>query len=109
MISWLGSTPSELLTRGARLSDFLACPPAAGTPAWSPFRAQEVGAQRGEVVLKTRQGRIVPAWIAQNVVGSGAELHTRSVVCDLTPGREWKTALRSFERFRRRMRRRGEA
>lgn len=98
---WLGSTPSELLADGARLSDFIACPTAAGTPAWSPFRTQEVGAQRGEVVLKTRQGRLVPAWIAQNVVGSGAELHTRSVVCDLTPEREWKSALRSFERFRR--------
>jgi two-component system cell cycle sensor histidine kinase/response regulator CckA len=60
-----------------------------------------VAAQRGEVVLKTRQGRIVPAWIGQNVVGSGTELHTRSVVCDLTPEREWKSALRSFERFRR--------
>jgi len=101
LAQWLGSTSSELLTGGARLSDFVACPPAAGTPAWSPFRAQGVGAQRGEVVLKTRQGRIVPAWIAQNVVGSGAELHTRSVVCDLTPEREWKSALRSFERFRR--------
>ena len=52
-------------------------------------------------MLKTRQGRIVPAWIAQNVAESGAELHTRSIVCDLTPEREWKTALRSFERFRR--------
>src|ERR1700726_4322785 len=101
LAQWLGSTPSELLTGGVRLSDFLACPPAAGTPAWNPFRAQTAGAQRGEVVLKTRQGRIVPAWIAQNVVGSGAELHTRSIVCDLTPEREWKTALRSFERFRR--------
>jgi two-component system cell cycle sensor histidine kinase/response regulator CckA len=98
---WLGSTPSELLTGGARLNDFLAGPPAAGTPAWSPFRAQEVGAQRGEVVLKTRQDRIVPAWIAQNFVGSGGELRTRSVVCDLTPEREWKSALRSLERFRR--------
>ena len=98
---WLGSTPSELLTGGARLSDFLVCPPAAGTPAWSPFHGQNVGAQRGEVVLKTRQGRIVPAWIGQNIVGSGTELRTRSVVCDLTPEREWKSALRSFERFRR--------
>jgi two-component system cell cycle sensor histidine kinase/response regulator CckA len=98
---WLGSTPSELLTGGARLSDFLFCSPAAGTPAWSPFRGQKVGAQRGEVVLKTRQGRIVPAWIGQNIVGSGTELRTRSVVCDLTPEREWKSALRSFERFRR--------
>jgi two-component system cell cycle sensor histidine kinase/response regulator CckA len=89
------------LTGGVRLGDFLASPPAAGTPAWSPFGVQTSGAQRGEVVLKTRQGRIVPAWIAQNVVESGAELHTRSIVCDLTPEREWKTALRSFERFRR--------
>jgi two-component system cell cycle sensor histidine kinase/response regulator CckA len=98
---WLGSTPSELLTGGARLSDFLVSPPAAGTSAWSPFRGQKVGAQRGEVVLKTRQGRILPAWIGQNIVGSGTELRTRSVVCDLTPEREWKSALRSFERFRR--------
>jgi len=101
LAQWLGTTPSELLTGGARLKDFLACPPAAGTPAWSPFGEQSVGAQRGEVVLKTRQSRIVPAWIGQNVVGSGPELHTRSVVCDLTPEREWKTAVRSFERFRR--------
>jgi two-component system cell cycle sensor histidine kinase/response regulator CckA len=85
LAQWLGSTPSELLTGGVRLSDFLACPPAAARPAWNPFRAEGVGAQRGEVVLKTRQGRIVPAWIAQNVVGSGAEMLTRSVVCDLTP------------------------
>lgn len=101
LAQWLGSTPSELLTSGDRLSDFLACPPAVGTPAWSPFRGRKVGPQRGEVVLKTRQGRMVPAWIGQNVVGSGTELHTRSVVCDLTPEREWKSALRSFERFRR--------
>ncbi len=101
LAQWLGGTPSELLTGGARLSEFLADRPASGTSAWSPFRAQEVGAQRGEVLLKTRQGRIVPAWIAQNVVGSGGELRTRSVVCDLTPEREWKSTLRSFERFRR--------
>ena len=101
LAQWLGSTPSELLSGDARLSDFLACPPPAGTPAWSPFRAQEFGPQRGEVVLQTRQGRLAPAWIAQNVVGSGAALQTRSVVCDLSPEREWKIALRSFERFRR--------
>ena len=57
--------------------------------------------QWGEVVLKTRQGRTMPAWIRQSVVGSGSELRTRSVVCDLTPQRESKTALRSYERFRR--------
>jgi two-component system cell cycle sensor histidine kinase/response regulator CckA len=53
------------------------------------------------VLLKTRQGRIVPAWIGQSIVGSGAELRTRSVVCDLTPEREWKAALRLARRFQR--------
>jgi two-component system cell cycle sensor histidine kinase/response regulator CckA len=53
-------------------------------------------------MLKTCQGRIVPAWIGQSIVGSGVELRTRSVVCDLTPEREWKAALglaRRFQRF----------
>jgi two-component system cell cycle sensor histidine kinase/response regulator CckA len=101
LAKWLGSAPSEMIARGAPLGDFLACPPASGIPAWSPFGAQEAVAQRGEVVLKTHQGRLVPAWIGHNVVGSGAELFTRSVVCDLAPEREWQAALRSFERFRR--------
>ena len=52
-------------------------------------------------MLKTCQGRIIPAWIGQSVVGSGAELRTRSVVCDLTPEREWKAALRLARRFQR--------
>jgi two-component system cell cycle sensor histidine kinase/response regulator CckA len=100
LAQWLGGTPSEILATGTRFGDFLASPPPAGTP-WSPFPVQEAGTQRGEVVLKTRQGRLVPAWIGQNIAGSGPQLHTRSVVCDLTPEREWKAALRSFERFRR--------
>src|SRR5207248_11210727 len=66
-----------------------------------PFAAQDAGIERGEVVLKTREGGVIPAWIGQNVVGSGAELHTRSVVCDLTPARKWKAALRSSQRFER--------
>ena len=101
LAQWLGSTPSEIMASGLRLSDFLACPPGAGTPAWNPFCAASAGTQRGEVVLKTRKGRAIPAWIGQNVVGSGAEVRTRSVVCDFTPEREWKATLRSFERFRR--------
>jgi two-component system, cell cycle sensor histidine kinase and response regulator CckA len=100
LAQWLGGTPSEIMGSGARLGDFLACP-APATPAWSPFAASNLGPQRGEVALKTRHGRVVPAWVGQNVVGSGAELHTQSVVCDLTPEREWKAALRSLERFRR--------
>jgi two-component system cell cycle sensor histidine kinase/response regulator CckA len=54
------------------------------------------------VVLKSRDNRTIHAWIGQSIVGSGAELRTRSVVRDLTPEREWEAALRlSRERFQR--------
>jgi two-component system, cell cycle sensor histidine kinase and response regulator CckA len=99
---WLGAAPSELVGGSLRLGDFLALPPAADTPPSDPFGGRGDGAQRGEVVLKSRDGRIVHAWIGQSVVGSGADLRTRSVVRDLTPEREWETALRlSRERFQR--------
>jgi len=98
---WLGGTPSEIMVGDARLADFLARPPAPGTPAWSPFPAAVPGSQRGEVGLKTREGRIFPAWVGQNIAGSGADITTQSVVSDLTPEREWKAALRTLERFRR--------
>jgi two-component system, cell cycle sensor histidine kinase and response regulator CckA len=102
LAQWLGSTPSKLLASGAVLHDFIASLPAGETPPSDPFGGRGDGTQRGEVLLKTRQGRIVPAWIGQSIVGSGAKLRTRSVVCDLTPEREWKAALglaRRFQRF----------
>jgi len=98
---WLGTTPSELFKTEARLHDLLASLPAAATPPWDPFGGRSDGRHRGEVLLQTRQGRVVPAWIGQSVVGTGAELRTRSVVCDLTPEREWKAALRLARRFQR--------
>jgi two-component system cell cycle sensor histidine kinase/response regulator CckA len=101
LAQWLGSTPSNLLASGAVLHDFIASLPAGETQPSDPFGGRGDGTQRGEVLLKTRQGRIVPAWIGQSIVGSGAELRTRSVVCDLTPEREWKAALRLARRFQR--------
>jgi two-component system cell cycle sensor histidine kinase/response regulator CckA len=101
LAEWLGITPSELFAAEARLHDFLASLPAAATAPSDPFGGAGDGTHRGEVLLKTRQGRIVPAWIGQSVVGAGAELRTRSVVCDLTPEREWKAALRLARRFQR--------
>jgi two-component system cell cycle sensor histidine kinase/response regulator CckA len=98
---WLGSSASEIITSGSRLHDFIASPPPAGTLPFQPFGARGSETERGEVALKTRQGRVIPAWVGQSVAGSGAELRTRSVVCDLTPEREWKAAVRSSERFRR--------
>ena len=101
LAQWLGSTPSKLLASGAVLHDFVASLPAGETQPSDPFGGRGDGTQRGEVLLKTRRGRIVPAWIGQSIVGSGAELRTRSVVCDLTPEREWKAALRLARRFQR--------
>ena len=100
LAQWLGSTPSKLIASGAVLKDFIASPAGETQPS-DPFGGRGDGTQRGEVLLKTRQGRIVPVWIGQSVVGSGAELRTRSVVCDLTPEREWKAALRLARRFQR--------
>jgi two-component system cell cycle sensor histidine kinase/response regulator CckA len=99
---WLGSTPTEIVGSDARLHDFLATPPTAEAAASDPFDGTDDGEQRGEVMLKSRDGNLVQAWIGQSVVGSGAELRTRSVVRDLTPEREIETALRqSRERFQR--------
>jgi two-component system, cell cycle sensor histidine kinase and response regulator CckA len=98
----LGSTPAEMVGGDARLHDFLVVPPPPETASCDPFGGRSEGAQRGEVVLKSRDGRTLPAWIGQSIVGDGAELRTRSVVRDLTPEREWETALRlSRERFQR--------
>src|SRR5439155_13122358 len=97
-----GSTPAEIIASGVRLHDFLATPPAGDMAASDPFGGSGDGEQRGEVALKGRDGRILQAWIGQSIVGSGAELRTRSVVRDLTPEREWEIALRqSRERFQR--------
>ena len=101
LAQWLGSTPSELCASGARLHDFLASLPVGQIPPSDPFGGRGDGTHRGEVLLKTRQGRIVPAWIGQTVVGSGADLRTRSVVSDLTPEREWKAAVKLARRFQR--------
>ncbi len=102
LAKWLGSTPTEIVGSDTRLHDFLATPPAAEAAASDPFDGTDEGEQRGEVMLKSRDGTVVQAWIGQSVVGSGAELRTRSVVRDLTPEREIETALRqSRERFQR--------
>jgi two-component system, cell cycle sensor histidine kinase and response regulator CckA len=101
LAQWLDSTPSELLASEAHLHDVLASLPAGKILPSDPFGGRGDGTERGEVLLKTLRGRIVPAWIGQSVVGSGAGLRTRSVVCDLTPEREWKAALRLARRFQR--------
>ncbi|MBV9552860.1 MAG: PAS domain-containing protein [Alphaproteobacteria bacterium] len=102
LAGWLGATPAELTGGNLRLADFLAAPPSEGGVPSDPFGGRAGDAQRGEVVLKSRDGRIVHAWIGQSVVGEGDDLRTHSIVRDLTPEREWEAALRlSRERFQR--------
>ena len=94
---WLGAAPSDLVDTGARLRDFLASAPPEGTPPHAPF---EGGDERGEVIFRGRQGLVLQTLVTQSVIRSGATLRTRSVVRDLTPEREWQSALRqSRERF----------
>ena len=102
LAQWLGSTPAEIIASGAQLHDFLGASPAQDTAGFDPFDGSGDGEQRGEVTLRSRDGRLLQAWIGQSIVGSGPELRTRSVVRDLTPEREWEAALRlSRERFQR--------
>src|SRR3954468_17114382 len=101
LAKWLGGSAEEIVGSGTRLHDFLALPTPVGTASFDPFGDAEAG-QSGEVVLKSRDNRTIHAWIGQSIVGSRAELRTRSVVRDLTPEREWEAALRlSRERFQR--------
>jgi two-component system cell cycle sensor histidine kinase/response regulator CckA len=101
LAQWLGSTSAEIVGSDRRMHDFLAAPPAAGTAPSDPHGSRG-DAMHGEVVLQSRDGRAIHAWIGQTTVGEGDELRTRSVVRDLTPEREWETALRlSRERFQR--------
>jgi two-component system cell cycle sensor histidine kinase/response regulator CckA len=102
LAKWLGATPAELVGGDVRLREFIDGPVAAGAAPSDPFGGGGGPAQRGEVVLKSRDGRTIHAWIGQSVVGSGDELRTHSIVRDLTPEREWEAALRlSRERFQR--------
>src|SRR5207237_8214211 len=63
LAKWLGGTPAEIVGSDARLHEFLAAPPPSGTAPCDPFGGRSDGEQRGEVVLKSRGGRTVQAWI----------------------------------------------
>ena len=100
----LAPRPSELVGQGAKLGDFLAEPAPANLPAACAVTRARPNAQegRGELMLNSRDGRLIHASISQTVVKSGAGLRTRSVVRDLTPERDWQQALaQSRERFER--------
>lgn len=102
LAKWLGCAPEDLVEGGRRLHDALAHPPTAS----APYDLLDGGGmeQRGEIAMHGLQGRRFQAYVAQSVVRSedGRVSHTRSVVRDLTPEREWQEALRlSEQRFQR--------
>ena len=103
LADWLGTSPGELVEGRARLRDFLAGEGAPEGPPHAPFASSGTGSERGDVILRGRQGRVVHASITQTVVQTDEGLRTRSVVRDLTPEREWEEALRQsrrrFQRF----------
>ncbi|MDQ2104778.1 hybrid sensor histidine kinase/response regulator [Azospirillum isscasi] len=102
LAKWLGCAPEDLVEGGRRLHDVLAHAPADA----APYDLMEGGGieQRGEIAMRGLQGRRFQAYVAQSVVKGedGRTSHTRSVVRDLTPEREWQEALRlSEQRFQR--------
>jgi len=99
---WLGCAPRDLVEGGRCVHEVLAEPPAAA----APYDLFEGGGaeQAGELRMLGLQGRRFQASVVQSVVrgDDGASVHTRSVVRDLTPEREWQEALRlSEQRFQR--------
>ena len=99
---WLGCTPRDLVEGGRRVHEILADPPAGAAP-YDLFDSGRPE-QSGELRMVGLQGRRFQAAVVQSVVRGedGLAVHTRSVVRDLTPEREWQEALRlSEQRFQR--------
>ncbi|PWC37976.1 histidine kinase [Azospirillum sp. TSO35-2] len=102
LAQWLEASPGDLTDGERRLHDILAAPP----PAAAPYDLFDHGGaeQRGELTMVGLHGRRFQVAVAQSVVlaDDGASVHTRSVVRDLSPEREWQEALRQSEqRFQR--------
>ncbi|MEI6985439.1 MAG: PAS domain S-box protein [Rhodospirillaceae bacterium] len=92
----------EVMAKGHHIHDILAEPPAGA----APYDLFAVGGaeQAGELRMVGLQGRRFQASVVQSVIRreDGVTVHTRSVVRDLTPEREWQEALRlSEQRFQR--------
>jgi two-component system cell cycle sensor histidine kinase/response regulator CckA len=101
LAQWLGGASEDFLGGAARLHDFVVDLPK-GASAHNPFAGEAAAAQRGEVTLRGRQGRVVHALVSQSVVQTGEGLRTRSVVRDLTVERELEQNLQeSRQRFQR--------
>lgn len=99
---WFGRTPAELVEGGAKLTDFVVADGPLRSPAYAPFRGGGAGTQRGELILRRADGRLIHASVSQSMERAGDQLRTHSIVRDLTSQHEWAEALkRSRLRFQR--------
>ncbi len=102
LADWFGRTPGDLVESGAKLTDLVVADGPLRGPPYAPFGNGGTGTQRGELVLRGADGRLIYASVSQSVVRAGDQLRTRSVVRDLTSQHEWAEALkRSRLRFQR--------
>ncbi|BAI71850.1 two-component hybrid sensor and regulator [Azospirillum sp. B510] len=101
LAQWLEALPGDLTDGDARLHGILAAPPLTAAP-YDLFD-HGGGEQRGELTMVGLRGRRFQVAVAQSVVhADDGTIHTRSVVRDLSPEREWQEALRlSEQRFQR--------
>jgi two-component system cell cycle sensor histidine kinase/response regulator CckA len=102
LAAWLGLSRSDVAAGRAYLHQVVATQLPAGTAAYDPFGGDS--AMSGEVVLRGPGGRMVQAYIRQEVAAgdSGSGIRTRSVVYDLGRERALEAALRTSEqRFQR--------
>ncbi|WP_148294320.1 ATP-binding protein, partial [Azospirillum sp. B506] len=101
LAQWLEAAPGDLTDGEARLHGILAAPPVSAAP-YDLFD-HGGGEQRGELAMVGLRGRRFQVAVAQSVVhADDGTIHTRSVVRDLSPEREWQEALRlSEQRFQR--------
>ena len=101
LAQWLEAYPGDLTDGEARLHGILAAPPQSAAP-YDLFD-HGGGEQRGELTMVGLRGRRFQVAVAQSVVhADDGTIHTRSVVRDLSPEREWQEALRQSEqRFQR--------
>jgi len=101
LAAWLELSRSDVAAGRVYLKQLLATPVPAGTPPYDPFGEN---IKSGEVTLKGPTGKVMQAYIRQEVVPSesGTGIRTRSVVHDLGRERALERALFSAEqRFQR--------
>jgi two-component system cell cycle sensor histidine kinase/response regulator CckA len=101
LAQWLEAAPGDLTDGESRLHGILAVPPVSAAP--FDLFDHGGGEQRGELTMVGLRGRRFQVAVAQSVVrADDGTIHTRSVVRDLSPEREWQEALRQSEqRFQR--------